>query len=475
MAYRIIEVVADQWTPRGEAVALHPKRKPLIIWSGIPGERARVRLVREGRNQVYGSVVDPIVPDPHRIEPICEKYLHCGGCPLMHVDATGQEAARRSLVRAELVTVGLHDVQLGAYHESPDGMFNFRHVVKLGFGRNHHGKPKVGAWGRHNREIVPIPHCNVATPALRHAMMSVAHWFMELELEPFDPATGRGLMRAAVLRQSRTTGQILVTLVAARRAPVLQDYAEAIATGATEVSGVWLHLNDEPNNSIYGRDEQGAVGVRPLVGKDVIEERIENITYRIGPGDFFQTNPAMAAVLIRRVIEKAGLVRGVPFVDLYSGVGGFALAAAAHTGWALGVEEIDGAVTRAREAARFNNVPAEFVSGRVEDVLPGLEKRLAASRPVVAINPARRGLEPGVIDLLVALNPRRIAYVSCNPRALARDVAELISRGFVVRELELFNMFPNTSHVELLAVLDAPDDGEDAARAPRRRVVRTKE
>lgn len=103
--------------------------------------------------------------------------------------------------------------------------------------------------------------------------------------------------------------------------------------------------------------------------------------------------------------------------------------------------------------------------------LPLVQKRLGTRRPDVVVNPARRGLEEGVIDGLVALNPRRIAYVSCNPRALARDLAELQHKGFTVGDLEMFDMFPNTSHVETLVVLHGPNPDEGGGRAPRRKVA----
>jgi 23S rRNA (uracil1939-C5)-methyltransferase len=153
-------------------------------------------------------------------------------------------------------------------------------------------------------------------------------------------------------------------------------------------------------------------------------------------------------------------------------VGGLALQAASKTGWALGVEEVDGAVARARESARRNDVPAEFLTGRVEDVLPEIGRRLAGARPIVAVNPARRGLEPGVVDAVLALKPQRVAYVSCNPATMAHDLALFRAGGLAVGEVELFDMFPNTAHVEALVLLEATDTDGPGRRGPRRRVVR---
>ncbi len=464
-----VTVRPDRWMTRGEAQVDDP-RKPLVVWSGIPGERARVRVSHSGQNRAYGYVVEAEPPDPHRVAPPCERYALCGGCPLMHLDAAGQEQARRSLVRQALEEEGLGDVELGAFHPSPDGLTDFRHMIKLGFGYSDRGHIRVGAWGRRDRRIVTIPECPVALPVLRRTMISVAHFTIERRIRPW--VEGRGILRAAVLRASRTTGEVLVTLVAGRRIRELAELAEDLAGHVPNVVGVWLHLNDEPGNAIFSPDEEGAVRVLPLVGKETIEEQVGGVSYDIGPGDFFQTNPAMAEVLYARTLDRLDLGQEVPVVDLYSGVGGLALQAARRTRWALGVEEVAGAVQRARGAARRQSLPAEFVAGRVEDVLPDVGRRLRGKAPVLTVNPARRGLEPGVVQAMLALEPRRIAYVSCNPRALARDLRLFREGGLKIGAVELFDMFPNTAHVEALVTLDAPGVARGGGRAPRRKVVR---
>lgn len=466
-------VTPDRWSARGEAIATHPTDdRPLLIWGGIPGEESRVRVVYRGQHQVHGAWLRAPRPDPHRVGPPCERYDACGGCPLMHLDEVGQHAAHRQMVRDALNGAGLEDVALGEVHPSPVGLQDFRHVVKVGVGIGEHGRLKVGAWGRRSRDIVPIPKCPVAAPVLRKVMASLAHHVIDQHIEPYDPAAERGLLRAAVMRASRTSGEVLLTLVAGRRSKQLVELAEAVAQGCSEVVGVWLHLNSEPGNAIFVRDDSGAVGVLPIVGKEWIEERIQGVAYRIGPGDFFQTHPATAESLYRRTIERLDPGPDDAVVDLYCGVGGIALQAAGRAAFVVGVEEVDGAVLRAREAARLNRLTAEFHSGRVQDVLPELRRRLSDVRPLVVVNPARRGLEDGVIDEILAMRPARVVYISCNPMAMARDLRALRAGGaLTVGEVELFEMFPNTPHVECLVTLDG-DDAAPRGRAPRRKVVR---
>lgn len=465
----LVRAVPQAWSPRGEAVAYADDGNDLHVFGGIPGEDSVVRLTHEGNHRLHGQFVRARAPDAHRIHPPCPRWAPCGGCAFMHLSGAGQGHAHARMVHEALTESGL-PATVAAWHEGPTR--DHRYVVKLGIGHMHDGRIKVGAWGRHSRDIVPIPDCLVAAPILRRTMAAVAHHIIDLGIGSWDTDPVRGLLRCVVLRASRATGQVLVTLVAGRRGPALGDLAERIGTQVPEIVGTWLHFNEGPGNAIFLRDEEGLVGLMPLTGAPTIEETLNGVRYRIGPGDFFQTNPAMAETLYARTVDALDLGADDTVIDLYCGVGGFLLQVAGRVGYALGVDEVIGAVERARESARINRKRAEFVSEKVDRVLPELATRFRDARPTVVVNPARRGLEEGVAEGVLKLAPRRIAYVSCNPRALARDLVPFAQAGYRLRPVEMFDMFPHTPHVEVLAILDAPDATPPSGRAPRRSVVR---
>lgn len=465
-------VTPGAWSPRGEAVVQHG-RKRLLVWSGIPGERARVRVYHTGINQDLSRFLEaPDGAHPRRREPPCPRYTLCGGCPLMHLDVPGQHLARLAMVRDSLAMFGLASLTPSSVVPSPDGEEGYRHVVKLAMGYSDQGHIRIGARGRDGRTVVPIPECLVSTPTLREAMVQVAHRVLASELRPYEPEKRRGSLRYVILRQSRATQQILVVLVAGQPDRRLGPLAEQLIQEVANISGVHLHFNEHPGNAILKRDEVGAVPSLPLQGSALLEERLHDIRYQIGPGDFFQVNPAMAERMVTDVVDVFAEERERPVVDLYCGVGAMTLPLGRAHGWALGVEGVEGAARRGRENARLNHIPAEFISGQVAEVLPEVSTRLAGRSPVMVVDPARRGLEADVARQLLALMPARIAYLSCNHRTLARDLDNFRSVGWSVERLVAYDLFPQTAHLELLAVLTPPQaPPPPEKRAPQRRRV----
>ncbi|MCA9566622.1 MAG: 23S rRNA (uracil(1939)-C(5))-methyltransferase RlmD [Myxococcales bacterium] len=467
MAKHVV-VTPERWLPKGETEVTAGQHVPMVVWGGIVGEEARVKVVHKGQNQARAIFEETDTPSPHRMQIPCDRYDPCGGCPMLHTDPEMQEMAHRSRVREALDRAGLDDVGLGAFTRSPR-MFDFRHVVKLGWGWSFDGKrSKVGAWGRRDRRIVPIPKCNVAAPVLRRVMTSLAHHSIEMGLVPYDPISDEGVMRGAVIRASSKTGEVLVTLVAGRIPKKLDELAERIAQDNGEVVGVWVHVNMDEGNGLFHADEDGSIGMKALTGRDWIEEELDGIGIRVGPGDFYQTNPAMALPLYERTLNQLAPGPEDAVVDLYSGVGGLTLLAARRCGLAIGVEAVEGAVRRARESARRNRLNAEFIAGDVQEELPAIAKRL--SHPLVIVDPARRGLHPDVREGLVEMRPRKLAYISCNASSMARDLAVFREAGAIVHDPELFDMFPHTAHVECLTIVEF--EVEEARRAPRRKLLR---
>ena len=464
-------VTPDEWMTRGET-RVRGDRKSLIVWSGIPGEPAKVKIYGRGQHQDRARFLAPAgKPDPKRRKPPCDKYDRCGGCPIMHLKPKAQSDVRLEIVRGLFADRGLADFAPTEVIGSPDGEMGYRHVSKMVVGKSDWGRTRMGAYGRDSHDIIPIPKCPVITPQLREASNAVAHHVIDLDIFPYEENTGRGVLRYVVMRQSRVNNEILITLVTARRPRILSELAERLTSSVPEIVGVHVHVNSEPGNAIYDVGEEG-IGSLRLEGKLAIEEKLAGVRLQVGPGDFFQANPATADRMVSDVVELLAEDRDRPVVDLYSGVGAFTLALAKHHGWGIGIEGVASAVRRARENAQLNHIKAEFLAGPVESHLYDLTKRLKGAAPVVVMDPSRRGLDEEVIDSVIELKPARAVYVSCNPASLARDLVGFLGAGWSIAGIKAYDMFPQTSHLELVVDLRPASKPKATRGGPRRRIVR---
>ncbi len=445
--------------------------KNIVVWGGIPGEAGLAMVHHRGQHQDFARWLSSETPDPNRRVPPCDKYDRCGGCPLMHLEPQAQNDARLSMVTHLFAK---HDLDIplpDSVVACPDGDETYRYVVKMACGRSDWGRPRLGAYERDSHKVLPIPNCRVATSALRRAMGSVTHQILESGIPPYDEKDETGVLRHVLIRESRLNGEMLVTLVCARRPRDSQELADAIMQNLSLVVGVHMHINSNSGNSIFNAEE-GAIRTVTLSGRPTIDDEIAGVRMRFGPTDFFQVNPSTAERIVSDVMDLTADLADRPVVDLYCGVGTFALPMARRHPWVGGVEYSAGAVERAKANAQLLKVKAEFIAGPVAEMVPQWASRVSSSAPVVVLDPARKGLEEEAFDPIESLNPARIMYVSCNPAALARDLAEWIRRGWTVDEVRAYDMFPQTAHLEMLAVLSPRVAPVAKSSGPRRRIVR---
>jgi|GEM_PF-766418 len=477
-------MVASSWSAKGEAVVNNPDGKRTLIWSGIPFEKAVVQVTHAGQHQSYGYVKSVDVESPYRVEPKCKRYDRCGGCPFMHLNTEGQDDAKLKLFAQAMETA--EDSRVEEYEKSLEsGAFTpqlepltpvtwpnklirvgtdegYRMVSKLVAGRAKHGALRLGARNR-NGSIVPIPDCVVTDSELNVVGKKIAYLLEVLKIFPYTPSNQSGV-RYVVLRKSRATKQILVTLVVTQRTHFIQELAERIFKLPYTIQGVLIHLNSEKGNAIFVRDEQGSVRTSTLIGKREITERLGGIEYQIGSGDFFQVNIQVAERLQQDVLELSKSYREFPMIDLYCGVGLFTLPLAKEHGWAMGIEMVDGAIRRAKESAQKQKINADFISGDVFEQLDSVERKINNASPFIVVDPSRSGLADGVASSLDELNPVAIAYISCHPRSLARDLMVFREMGWTVADVKLYDMFPNTVHIESLVLLTPPSDRKHKQR-----------
>jgi 23S rRNA (uracil1939-C5)-methyltransferase len=294
--------------------------------------------------------------------------------------------------------------------------------VALGFHRR-------GSWS----EIVDVDDCHLASDANNAARNAVRDWARAEGLPAYDSQAERGVLRNLVVREGVRTGQVQTRLV----------------TAAAEFPRPPVDLH-----TVIDGPAGGTEGPTGVLGEEHLEEELAGLRLRISPTAFFQTTTVMAERLYGVAKEFAGLTGSERVYDLYCGIGAIGLTMAADAGEVWGIESVPEAVADAERNGKRNGIAnARFVAADARlGIRPLVEE--AGAPDVVVVDPPRAGLSKKVVRRVIECEAPRIVYVSCNPTTLAPNAAQLAEAGYELRRVRPVDMFPQTPHVECVALLE---------------------
>ncbi|MBV8219387.1 MAG: 23S rRNA (uracil(1939)-C(5))-methyltransferase RlmD [Solirubrobacterales bacterium] len=418
----------------------------VFVADGIPGDRVRAVVEKSKRAYAQARAVELIEPSPERVAP---RAAH-PGAPWQVLPYERQIEAKQAQVDDALRRIG----RLEGFELEPivpaDEVWRYRNKLEYSFGRDGDGRLVCGfhAPGRWE-EIVEVTDCLLASDAGNAARERVVEWCRSRGLAAYDRRTGEGFLRNLVVRESRRGGELQVRLVTS---PGRLD-TDGLALAAEPVDGLlWTQLDSVAETTQGGHTEL-------IAGSDRLEEEIGGMRIQISPHAFFQTNTEMAARLYRLAIDYAAPAVSDRVYDLYCGIGTIGLLMAPRAGEVWGLEIVEEAIADAIANARLNEIDnARFFAGDVRLAMRDLVDR--AGRPdVLIVDPPRSGLSQKIVRRVIEAGPRRVVYVSCNPTTLAPNAAQLVEDGgYRLRRVRAVDMFPQTPHIECVALLERADD-----------------
>jgi 23S rRNA (uracil1939-C5)-methyltransferase len=439
-------LVCDDLDDEGAGLAAHAGAR-VHVAAALPGERvaATVTHVSSHRPEAWARLDTIEHASPDRRPPACAAFGSCGGCVLQHLDVAAQLAWKGTrLQRALAAHPALADVRVAAGVPAPRAL-GYRNRAKLVCAARG-DRVVLGAFAPRSHDVVDLAGCRVSEAPVEELAGALRVLLASADVVPYDERTFTGALRHVVLRANHA-GQVLVVLVTARAgAPGLAALAHRLRAERPEVAGVIENVNRSRGNVIYGDDE------RVLEGAAALEERVGDVRLRLSPRAFFQANRDVAGLAYAAIARAVDVRAGEHVVDAYCGAGGIALTLARGPVplEILGIEEHAAAIADATAGAALNGVShARFVAGDV-----AVRLRDVPRADVVVLNPPRKGCGAAALTEVARLRPRVIAYLSCDPDTLARDLATLTECGYDVRETTPFDMLPHTPHVEALAILD---------------------
>ena len=442
-----LEVTIDDLAFGGEGVG-RLDGYVVFVRGGLPGDRLRVQ-VTEARARYARALIETVLArSPHRVDPPCPYFGRCGGCRLQHLDYPMQLAFKEKQVRDCLERLGdVGRFELRPILPAPEP-YGYRNKMEFTVAEVA-GQPVIGLHAADRYDVVlDIERCLLQSETMNTLLDETRRQARARRLPVWDGATEQGLLRFVSLREGRRTGDAMVNLVAASPdLERLRPVAEGLKGRVPATASVVLNVNAKKASVAVGTEEH------VLLGRDHITESLGGLSFQVSANSFFQTNTIQAERLFA-LVESACEPRGDEvLVDLYSGTGAISLLLARRCRRVYGIEIAPAAVADAVRNARANGIDnCTFLAGEVRHVLPALIDQGVKAETVVA-DPPRAGFHPKALTALAALGPARIVYVSCNPSTLARDVGDLVRRGYRLEWVQPVDMFPQTPHIEAIARL----------------------
>ena len=412
----------------------------------LPGEKAEVLIEEVKKSYAKGRALQILRKSADRIEPKCAIYDRCGGCQLQHLNYEAQLRIKRQQVIDAVTRIGKQpDVPvhatLGA--EAP---WNYRNKMQFPVGRSK-GKTIIGCFAQGSHDIIDTENCYIQKEFNNDIVNAMREIVDKLGIPVYNEDRHTGILRHVIGRVGKNGECMVVLVTAVKDLQRSKDIVRMLRERLPKLVSVQQNVQTYRNNVIMGRD------TKLLWGKPTILDSLGSLTFHISPRSFFQVNTDQAEVLYGKALEYANLTGRETVIDAYCGTGTITLFLAQKARRVYGIEIVKPAILDAEKNARDNHVKnAEFIVGDATVVMPRLYKQ-GIRADVVVVDPPRAGCTPTVLETFANMKPKRIVYVSCNPASLARDIAILDGLGYHAREVQPVDMFPNTSHVESIALL----------------------
>jgi 23S rRNA (uracil1939-C5)-methyltransferase len=422
----------------------------VFVRGAVPGDRVLARIGKSKRSWAEADVVELHEPSPDRIEPEAPHP----GAPWQVLPYERQLEEKQAQVRDALERIGgFEDPPVEAIVPAVE-QFRYRNKLEYSFGEDEHGELVLGFHRPGRFDLIDdVQRDILASERVDEVREAVKAWCREEGLTAWDRESQTGLLRNLVVREGRRTGQLQARIVTSPRS----EFRVAELAAATPAdSFLWTRAEGVAETTRGGNTRSIKGQSLPRgEGQSLLEEELLGLRFRISPDAFFQTNTEMAEVLYGAAAEFAGLGGREKVLDLYCGIGTIALVLALDSAEVWGVELIDEAVADAIRNAKLNGVDnARFFAGDVRLVMRELLEQ-SGSPDVVVVDPPRAGLSQKVVRRIIEAEAQRIVYVSCNPTTLAPNARQLVDDGgYELKTVRPVDMFPQTPHIECVALLE---------------------
>lgn len=421
---------------------------PVHVKGAYKDQIARVMLTKKKKGIWQAQLLEELDNPNYFIESDCTYFRQCGGCTMRHIPYEIQLELKHKQVIDLIKGAQISNFEDLGIVPSPN-LYDYRNKMEFSFGDAYKGGPMTLGMHRKNTtfDVLTVEGCKIASSDFSLLLRCVLDYCIENNLPYYKKLSHEGYMRYLVIRESKTTGDILVNIVTSTQMQhdfiPLAKRMQNLALGGN-IKGV-LHTHTDTLADAIKPET-----IKLIYGEDFITETILGLTFKISPFSFFQTNTLGAEILYKKALELIEEIDNKIVFDLYCGTGTITQIIATQAKKVYGIEIVEEAVVKAQENAALNGLSnCIFITG---DVLTEVDK-LTDKPDIIVLDPPREGIHPKAIQKIINFGANELVYISCKPTSLARDLPVFEESGYEAKKLICVDMFPHTVHVETVVLM----------------------
>lgn len=438
------------------------KHQDLVIFieKAVPGDVVDIQIYRLKKNLAEARITDFVKHSPDRVEPFCSHFGTCGGCKWQHLSYEAQLRYKQKNVLNALERLGKVDVKNAEPILGSAETQYYRNKLEFTFSNKrwlddadmaNRDSLSLDALGFHVPgrfdKILDIEHCYLQADPSNAIRNSVREYTLKNELSYYDLRNHEGALRNLIIRTASTGELMVIVVFAYADDQQIKGLMSHLKDSFPQITSLLYIVNQKRNDTIFDQD------IVVFKGRDHIFEEMEGLKFKIGAKSFYQTNSAQAYELYKITRHMAGLNANDLVYDLYTGAGTIANFVAREVKQVVGIEYVPTAIEDAKINSELNGINnTTFYAGDMKDILTAEFIAQHGKPDVVITDPPRAGMHADVVARLLEMEASKIVYVSCNAATQARDIA-LLQEKYEVKRIRPVDMFPQTQHVENVALL----------------------
>lgn len=446
---------------KGVSIGKTDDGKTVLIKGAVPGDVVYAAVYKKKSSYLEAKTTEILESSPDRVQPVCEHFGICGGCSWQDLNYEAQLKWKQNEVENNLKRIGgfenikvspiLGSVKKYFYRNKLEYSFskmrwltNQEIQSEKSFNRNALGFHIPGQWSK----VLDIHKCHLQPNPSNQIRLETKRFAIENNYEFFDLNAQQGFLRTLMIRNNQK-GEFMV-LVQFFKEDVEKrvNLLENLKNKFPEIVSLLYAINPKGNDSVYDLD------IQLFAGQEYLIEEMEDLTFKIGPKSFYQTNPEQAYELYKVTREFAELKGDEIVYDLYTGTGTIAQFVSSKAKKVVGIESVLEAIEAANQNAKRNGITnCKFYCGDMKQIFDNTFISENCKPDVIITDPPRDGMHPVVVETLLKIGAKRIVYVSCNSATQARDLG-LMKENYKIVKVQPVDMFPQTYHVENVVLLE---------------------